>query len=148
MSTISALTNAGSSASPELQATFRNVVGGLFYGQLLKSLRDTVGKPAYIHGGQAEELFQSQLDQYLVDDLSSRQSGPWLDELFQQFLAQLQPNGSPAPAAQPAQLAQPEQSAATASLAQLSEAARRAKPAPEGAGITTAATALSGLIRK
>ena len=34
---------------------------------MLKAMRSTVDKPAYFHGGQAEEVFRSQLDQHLAD---------------------------------------------------------------------------------
>ena len=150
MSSLAAISSAASplGPSPELESTFRRVVGSVFYGQMLKSLRATVGKPAYVHGGSAEELFQSQLDQYVVDDLSDRQSGPWLDELYQQFLVQLGGQRHPAAPSQPAQIHQPVRSSAPASLAELSEAARRAQPASEGAGIPSGTAALSALIRK
>jgi Rod binding domain-containing protein len=154
MSTIDAVSTARGSAasslggSSELESTFRQVVGSVFFGQLLKSLRATVGKPAYLHGGQAEDLFQSQLDQYVIEDLSGKQSGPWLDDLYQQFHLQLQGQAPPAAALRPTQIAQPAQSAASSSLAELLEASRRTQPASEGAGITTGAAAISHLIRK
>ena len=34
---------------------FQDAVGGLFFGQMIKALRSGVGKPAYLHGGQAEK---------------------------------------------------------------------------------------------
>jgi Rod binding domain-containing protein len=147
MSSISPLATT-TAASPNLEATFRQVVGNVFYGQLLKSLRQSVGKPAYIHGGQAEDLFQSQLDQYVVEDLAGRQSGPWMDELFQQFQQQLNQRMGVLSAAQPSQLARPAHPFGPAPLAELREAARQTQPAPEGAGMTTGTAALSALIRK
>ena len=38
----------------ELREKFTQFVGETFYGQMIKSMRSTVGKPAYFHGGQAE----------------------------------------------------------------------------------------------
>jgi Rod binding domain-containing protein len=124
------------------------MVGSVFYGQMLKAMRSTVGKPAYIHGGQAEELFQSQLDQTVVEDLSGRQSGPWLDQLFQQFQTQLHTRAGIVAPAQPVQLHQAAQPVSTASLAELAEAARQTQPASHGVGMTTGTAALSALIRK
>jgi Rod binding domain-containing protein len=137
-----------SNPNTELEPTFKRVVGNVFYGQLLKSMRQGAGKPAYIHGGQAEDLFQSQLDQVLVEKLSGHEGGPWMDELFQQFLTQLNQRAGVATPAQPVQLAQPEQSEAPASLSQLAKAARQTQPAPQDAGIKSGTAALSALIRK
>lgn len=70
----------------KLRETFDQFVGESFYGQLLKSMRQTTDKPAYFHGGRAEEVFQGQLDQQLVTHISeasaSQVSGPMF-ELFQ-----------------------------------------------------------------
>ena len=60
-------------------------MGETFFGQMLKSMRKTVGKPAYFHGGRAEEIFTQQLDQVLAEKLSEasadKLSGP-MYELF------------------------------------------------------------------
>jgi len=143
MSPINAVSTSSTASQPELDATFRKVVGSVFYGQMLKSLRESVGKPAYIHGGQTEELFQSQLDQYVVDDLAGREKGPWIDELFRLFQTQLNQR-----AAEPSQLHQPSQPAGSSPQAELAELSRRTQPASDVAGTTTGAAALSALIRK
>jgi Rod binding domain-containing protein len=69
----------------ELRETFKSFVGETFFGEMLKAMRKTQGKPAYFHGGQAEEVFQQQLDQVLSEKLaeasSDRLSGP-MYELF------------------------------------------------------------------
>jgi Rod binding domain-containing protein len=54
-----------------LEKTYGQFVGETFYGSMLKAMRQTVGEPAYFHGGQAEKLFQSQLDQQMSADLAS-----------------------------------------------------------------------------
>lgn len=69
-----------------LRAAFDQTVGGLFYSELIKSLRKTVGEPAYLHGGQAEKMFQSQLDQQLVEQLASR-GASFTGPLYDRFLA-------------------------------------------------------------
>ena len=74
----------------EVQETFRKFVGEVFFGQLLKSMRSTQGKPAYFHGGQAEEVFRSQLDQTLAQHMTDASADTIADPMFeQQFPAQV-----------------------------------------------------------
>jgi len=69
----------------ELRETFDTFVGEAFFGQMLSSMRKTVGKPAYFHGGRAEEMFTERLDQVLSEEITkssaSQVSGPMF-ELF------------------------------------------------------------------
>ncbi len=70
----------------KLQDAFNQFVGETLFGQALKSMRKTVGKPAYFHGGQAEEIFQQQLDQLLGEKMakaSGHSFGQSMFELFQ-----------------------------------------------------------------
>jgi peptidoglycan hydrolase FlgJ len=70
----------------ELKGAFSTFVGEAFYGQMLKSMRSTVGKPAYFHGGQAEETFRSQLDQQLAQELAEDTGDQFAGPMFaQQF---------------------------------------------------------------
>jgi Rod binding domain-containing protein len=55
---------------PRLRKAFDQFVGETLFGQMLQSMRKTVGKPAYFHGGRAEEVFTQQLDQVLAQKLS------------------------------------------------------------------------------
>ncbi|HEU0068949.1 MAG TPA: hypothetical protein VFQ26_06760, partial [Nitrospiraceae bacterium] len=48
-------------ADNRLREVFDEFVGQSFYQQLLGAMRKTVNKPAYFHGGRAEEVFQGQL---------------------------------------------------------------------------------------
>ena len=57
-------------AARELKQAYSDFVGKTFFGQMLKAMRSTVGKPAYFHGGQAEEMFRAQLDQHLADGMN------------------------------------------------------------------------------
>lgn len=66
----------------KLQAAYRDFVGKTFFGEMLKSMRTTVGKPAYFHGGQAEEVFRSQLDQHLADHMSAASADKLADPMF------------------------------------------------------------------
>ena len=51
------------------------VVGSVFYGTLLRTMRDSAIKGKYGHGGYGETVFQGQLDQVLAERAgSSRQN--------------------------------------------------------------------------
>ena len=70
----------------DLKETFAQFVGETFYGEMLKSMRSSVGKPAYFHGGMAEEQFQSQLDMHISQDLATSDNNPFAEGMFaQQF---------------------------------------------------------------
>lgn len=64
----------------EVRAKFQEFTAGTFYKTMLKALRSAQHKPAYLHGGQAEDIFQSHLDDrlsnQLADQLGDQFSGP------------------------------------------------------------------------
>ena len=82
------------SAPPEqqllLRETFQDFVAGTFYRQMFKSMRRMHDKPAYFHGGSAEEIFQSQMDQQVAEDLARENGAAFADPLFQAFARRLQ----------------------------------------------------------
>jgi peptidoglycan hydrolase FlgJ len=65
-----------------LRGKFTEFVGQAFFGQMLKSMRATVGKPAYFHGGRAEEVFQSQLDQTMSEHLTEASASKIAEPMF------------------------------------------------------------------
>ena len=69
----------------ELREAFDDFVGQTFFGHLLKAMRKTVDKPAYFHGGRAEDVFQSQLDQLLVEKVSQASAPQLTDPMFELF---------------------------------------------------------------
>ena len=69
----------------ELRKAFQDFVGQTFYGQLLSAMRKTVDKPAYLHGGRAEEVFQNQLDQVLAEKLSDASAESFTEPMYQLF---------------------------------------------------------------
>jgi Rod binding domain-containing protein len=71
--------------NPKLRAAFQEFVGQTFYGQMLSAMRKTVGKPAYMHGGRAEEVFQNQLDQVLAEKLSEATAETFAEPMYQLF---------------------------------------------------------------
>jgi Rod binding domain-containing protein len=81
----SAITNEQRVADAEkVQETFRSFVGESFFGQLIKSMRSAQGKPAYFHGGQAEEVFRGQLDQTLAQEMTKASADQIADPMFRQ----------------------------------------------------------------
>jgi peptidoglycan hydrolase FlgJ len=71
-------------AAKEVRDTFRKFVGEAFFGQMLKAMRSTQGKPAYFHGGRAEEVFQSQLDQVMSEHMTEASADKIADPMFRQ----------------------------------------------------------------
>ncbi|REJ66875.1 MAG: hypothetical protein DWQ31_13155 [Planctomycetota bacterium] len=71
--------------SQELRKRFNQFVGESFFGIMLKTMRQSVGKPAYFHGGRAEEIFQGQLDQMLSENLSQASASTLSDPMFELF---------------------------------------------------------------
>jgi len=92
-SSLQTLQNEAGQAAPaddaRLKEVFHQFVGETFFHQLIKSMRSTLGKPAYFHGGQAEEIFQSQLDQHLVSDLANNAGLQFSEDLYDLFRLQL-----------------------------------------------------------
>jgi hypothetical protein len=74
----------GRGNSDELRERFTQFVGETFFGQMIKSMRATTGKPAYFHGGRAEEVFQSQLDQKLAEHLTEASADRFAEPMFEQ----------------------------------------------------------------
>jgi len=89
-SSLQTLQNEAGQAAPaddaRLKEVFHQFVGETFFHQLIKSMRSTLGKPAYFHGGRAEEVFQGRLDQMLSEQMAEKSAeqiaGP-MYELFQ-----------------------------------------------------------------
>ena len=139
---------AGTTSPTELKPTFQKAVAGMLFGQMMKAMRSTVGKPAYLHGGQAEEIFQAQLDQTFVEQLAEDNGGAFIKGLYEQFRRQLDlPAESPQSANSPLSAVSLEQ-ARSDSLAKLMESSRQTQPASQGAGITTGTSGLTALLRK
>jgi flagellar protein FlgJ len=72
---------------PKLHEAFNDFVGQTFYGEMLKAMRKTQHKPAYLYGGRAEEVFQQQLDQILAKKMSDSSSGKLTGPMYELFAA-------------------------------------------------------------
>ena len=66
----------------QLKEKFQDFTAGTFYKQMLKTLRSSQHKPAYMHGGHAEEVFQGQLDQTITDSLAKSHGKGFAEPLF------------------------------------------------------------------
>jgi hypothetical protein len=82
----SANTSLATSANPgaaEVREAFTQFVGQTFFSHMMKAMRSTQGKPAYFHGGRAEEVFQGQLDHALVDAMADSSSETFAQPIFE-----------------------------------------------------------------
>jgi Rod binding domain-containing protein len=68
--------------------TFQQFVGETVFGQMLASMRKTVHKGPYLHGGRAEEVFQGQLDQELAKNLAKDSAERFSDPMYELFMLQ------------------------------------------------------------
>jgi Rod binding domain-containing protein len=75
----------GSARDPKLRKAFDAFVGEALFGQMLKGMRKTLGKPAYFYGGRTEEIFQQQLDQVLAEKLSDASAEKLSGPMFELF---------------------------------------------------------------
>jgi hypothetical protein len=73
---------------PALRKAFNAFVGQTFYGQMLKSMEKTVGKPAYMYGGRTEEVFREKLNDALAEKLSDASSEQFTGPMFELFSLQ------------------------------------------------------------
>lgn len=76
-------------SSSKMDSVFQQFVGETFYQLMLKSLHKMHDKPAYLHGGQAEALFQGQLDQEIASRLAQTDMGALSRDLYAQFQSQI-----------------------------------------------------------
>jgi len=80
--------NAANRGADETKEAFRDFVGQTLFGQMLQSMRSTVGKPAYFHGGRGEEVFQQQLDAVMVENISEASASTVADPMYELFRLQ------------------------------------------------------------
>ena len=73
----------------DLREHFTQFVGEAFFGQMIKAMRATTGKPAYFHGGRAEEVFQGQLDQKLAEHLTEASAARFAKPMFERQFPRL-----------------------------------------------------------
>lgn len=84
---------AGGKNPEELKAKFQEFVSGTFYKTLLAAMRKTVSGKSLVHGGRAEDIFRSRLDQTITDQLATAKGSALSDKLFEQFVRQINGGG-------------------------------------------------------
>jgi Rod binding domain-containing protein len=67
---------------------FQDFVGGTFYKEMLKSLRAAQKPSKYLNGGQAEKIFQGQMDQQIAENLARQYGGSLAAPLFESYARQ------------------------------------------------------------
>jgi len=78
-------TDADEASNDKLRDAFQSFVGETLFSQMLKSARKTQNKPAYFHGGRAEEMFQQQLDQVIAEKMAKTDGASYSDAMFELF---------------------------------------------------------------
>jgi hypothetical protein len=77
----------GGRDTPELKKAFTDFAGQTFFGELVKQMRETLHKPAFFHGGMGEDIFQSQLDQIMVERMSQTSAKSFTDPMYDLLMA-------------------------------------------------------------
>jgi hypothetical protein len=71
----------------EMKKAFTDFAGQTFFGELVKQMRATQQKPAFFHGGMGEDVFQSQLDQIMVERMTETSAAAFSDPMYHLFMA-------------------------------------------------------------
>ncbi len=66
----------------QLDEATRTLVGSVFYGALLKTMRDSEMKGEIGHGGRGEEVFGAQLDAMLAERAGKATKGGLADVIY------------------------------------------------------------------
>jgi peptidoglycan hydrolase FlgJ len=77
----------GGRDTPELREAFTDFVGQTFFGELVKQMRETVHKSEFFHGGMGEDIFQTQLDQIMVERMSKTSAQSFSDPMYELLMA-------------------------------------------------------------
>lgn len=80
--------NPTAGGSDELKQAFQDFVGKTFFSQMIASMRSTQQESAYFNGGQAEKIFQGQLDQILTDEITKASSSQIAEPMYRLFQLQ------------------------------------------------------------
>jgi len=81
-------TKPATGGSDELKQAFQDFVGKTFFSQMIASMRSTQQESAYFNGGQAEKIFQGQLDQILTDEITKASSSQIAEPMYRLFQLQ------------------------------------------------------------
>ncbi|MEE9243806.1 MAG: hypothetical protein V3U55_07200 [Mycobacterium sp.] len=74
-----------SRSATQLRRTINEVIGSVFFGPLMRAMRNSAIKGTVGHGGRGEEIFRAQLDQILTERAGASTHYPLSDVLFDRF---------------------------------------------------------------
>ena len=74
----------------ELRQRMQELVGGVFFGLLIKEMRKTLPGSKYFHGGQGERIFMAQFDQEIARRMSETLPSSLVDPMVEQVKWRLQ----------------------------------------------------------
>ena len=74
----------------QLREVTGKVVGNVFFGSMLKMMRDSKIKGTFGHGGRGEEVFSGQLHGVLAERMGERANGGVVEALYKQLDRQQQ----------------------------------------------------------
>ena len=66
----------------ELRSTTGRIVGSVFFGTLLKTMRESNLKGPFGHGGRGEEVFAAQLHGLLAERMGASSSGGLAESMY------------------------------------------------------------------
>ena len=72
-----------------LRRATEELVGVTFFGQMLKIARQSKLKGTFGHGGHGEEVFGSQLDQHLAQELGHAVKNDLSESIYKRFAAKV-----------------------------------------------------------
>jgi hypothetical protein len=85
VNTVTSATTAPYRDLDRLRETTGQIVGSIFFGTLLKTLRDSKLQGPFGHGGRGEEVFEAQLHGVLAERMGTRMQESLNDALFRQL---------------------------------------------------------------
>ncbi|QDT66131.1 hypothetical protein [Calycomorphotria hydatis] len=74
---------------PTTEEAFRDFAAGTMFGNMLKALHKSHTKPAYFHGGQAEDVFRAELDRTIGKQLAETHGDDLIRNMSKSFSNQL-----------------------------------------------------------
>lgn len=72
----------------QLRETTGRIIGSIFFGTLLKTMRDSKLKGPFGHGGRGEEIFGAQLHGVLAEEMGTCLQRSFQNALFRQLQEQ------------------------------------------------------------
>ena len=82
MDTIAATANGVKRDLGRLREATGEVVGSVFYGTLLRTMRESELKGRYGHGGRGEEIFAAQLHGVMAEKMGQATNGGLADAIY------------------------------------------------------------------